>query len=439
MFYFQAIVSLICVALMFISKRETKFIIFLSSFLCMNLFTLNVGPYSSLRVLLIIAYCISEWRSLTSSFSELKKQKIFWPVVLMIIPITALFLNSPHYSGVSGFIKIIINDIFFQYLMLWVGYTVFAEGFSWRRIYKVFYYCVIIITIFAILNIVLQSVPWKNIGGNLHYDEAVYQSKTRFNVCSIFSLNFIYGFMCIMSLAYGFYGYMNGLLKSRRWYLILSMCIFGILVCGSRTVWVSSMIFALFALFSNKNIKAIKYSALACVCIIIAYMFVPSVTSRVDMLVDTFNEDSEVSGSSLGMREMQYNAVLTYINNHQLFGRGYKFFYYDLGWAQFHSGGRVDADLRGIEGIYLEYLLERGWFGYISYLIFYIYLGYMLLKSNLDKIPKYMALSVVSVYVAFAHMTGDLGTAHIALFFVGTFIKFGVIDNLRKKEAYYDC
>ena len=49
-----------------------------------------------------------------------------------------------------------------------------------------------------------------------------------------------------------------------------------------------------------------------------------------------------------------------------------------------------------------------------------------------------MALSVVSVYISFAHMTGDLGTAPIALFFIGVLIKLGEIEKTNELEIEYD-
>lgn len=346
----------------------------------------------------------------------------------MVIPTIVLAIHSPHYPGISGFVKIFINEILLQYIMLWIGYTVFRDNIPWDRIYRTLYCCVFVITVFAIINLVLHSTPWVTIGGYEHYDEAAYVARERFVVRSIFLQSFMYGFMCIISLVLAFYGYMRNLISKTKWYLILVMCLFGILFSGSRTVWVCSMIFAFFALLSNGNTK-IKYITITLGILCSAYFFVPAFSSRVDMLINTFEDGNDITGSSLDMRQMQFNAVMYYIKNNLLFGCGYKYFYFDLGWGQFYSGGRVDADLRGIEGVYLSYLLERGIVGYISYILFYLYLLWLLLKANIQRVSKYMAISILLVYVAFAHMTGDLGTPPIALFFIGLMYKVGITES----------
>ena len=421
----QVIVVLTVVSLMFFSSKETKLILFIVSFLCLNLFSLRMGPLSSVQNLLIIAYCLSEGRSLINSFTILKKNKLFWIVVLMIIPSIVLIIYSPHYHDIQGAMALFIYEI------VLIGFSILSNQYNYKRIYRSAYYALIVLTVFGLINVVIQSAPWITWLGNTNYDAAGDLAKERFQIRALYSNSFNYGFMCVISLAFFYVGYIRKYVNKYMWYQVIAMCVFGILVHGSRTVLVTSLIFVFFVwLTQSTTSKKVYYFFGVTISLLFLYNFVPMFNERVHLLVETFNSSNTISGSSIEMRDMQLGAVWYYIKDYPIFGRGYRFFYFDLGWGQFYSGGRMDADLRGIEGVYLEYLLERGIFGYVSYLIFYISLMIILLKNKGDRPVILMAISILLMYLAFAHMTGELGTAPIALFYVGMLFRMSKINKL---------
>ena len=239
--------------------------------------------------------------------------------------------------------------------------------------------------------------------------------------------SFNYGFMCLISLIFFYVGYVRKHVDKNLWYKVMAMCLFGIIIHGSRTVVAISSIFILGVLLSlSQSRKKILYISVVIIFFVLSYFTIHVVNERVNLLVNTFNPNNDISGSSIEMREMQYNTVLYYIMDNPIFGRGYRFFYFDLGWGKFYSGGRMDADLRGLEGVHLNYLLERGLFGYISYLLFYLSLFGIIIKSKGEKVAKIMAASTVLIYLSFSHMTGELGTAPIALFFTGLLYRMSI-------------
>lgn len=430
------IVLLFCVGLMFVSSKETKCILFIVSFLCLNLFSLGMGPLTSALNLLIIAYCLSEGKSLVNSFTLLKRYKLFWIVVLMLVPTIVLAICSPHLHDIESFFKILLYEIVLKYMMLWIGFTILTDQYDYKKLYKAAYYALIILTIFAIVNTVIQGAPWISWLGNQNYDAAADLAKERFHVRALFANSFNYGFVCVISLAFFYVGYTKKYVYKTMWYQVLVMCVFGILVHGSRTVLVSSLIFVLGILLAqSKSSKRVFYIFGITISLLLLYYLVPMFNERVNLVIETFDPSNTISGSSLEMRDIQFSTVWYYINDYPVFGRGYRFFYYDLGWGQFYSGGRVDADLRGLEGVHLEYLLERGLFGYISYLLFYFYLIIILLKNQGDRSVKVIAIFVLLLSLAFAHMTGELGTAPMTLFFTGMLYRMSIAQKLSYEKA----
>lgn len=424
----QVIVVLTVVGLMFFSSKETKLILFIVSFLCLNLFSLEFGPLSTVQNLLIIAYCLTERQSLINSFAILKKYKVFWIVVLMIIPSIVLNINSPHYHDIKGVIAIFIYEIVLKYMMLWIGFSILSKHYNYKRIYRSAYYALIILTIFGVINTLHRSAPWISWLGDQNYDAVFDNTNERFHARALFANSFNYGYMCLISITWFYYGYLKKIFNKNIWFQVLAMCVFGILIHGSRTVLSCSFVFVMFILIAQSyREKRVLYLLGMVVSFILLYYFSPYVNERVDMLIDTFDPTNDISGSSLDMREMQYATVLNYIQGHQVFGRGYQFFYNDLGWGQFYSGGRVDADLRGLEGVHLNYLLERGIFGYTSYLLFYAILLIVLLRNKGERTAKVLAISVLVIYLLFSHMTGELGTAPVALFFIGMLYRMSIM------------
>ena len=87
------------------------------------------------------------------------------------------------------------------------------------------------------------------------------------------------------------------------------------------------------------------------------------------------------------------------------------------------EGGVVDWSLRGLEGVYLNYLLERGIVGYLLYLFIWLYLIFYSLRSiKVNKTAAVTTLTIIIGYLSFAHMTGELGTAYATMLFVGMFL-----------------
>ena len=165
-------------------------------------------------------------------------------------------------------------------------------------------------------------------------------------------------------------------------------------------------------------------------------MLVSQTTGAIDVVFEKissmFLSSSNVEGSSMDGRILQIGSVLYHIKDCMFFGNGYGYFLIDMGWAE-GKQALVDKDLFGIEGIYMNILLERGVVGLVFYYVFWlILLFYLFLKRKTDIVTSACAISLVVCYIVFAHATGELGSLPSTLFFVGI-----CLNKLNFKKDFY--
>ena len=159
-------------------------------------------------------------------------------------------------------------------------------------------------------------------------------------------------------------------------FLIVFACaIFGILFCGGRTLILCFIVFGLIFLLLAKKSFLRWFKVLLGIGIVssLTYFFTPVAEEKIDEMLTIFSpDDSTAESSNLDMRTTQYTAVFFYVRDNMLFGRGRDFFLEDLGWGQGRLEGAVDKDLMGLEGVLMGLLLERGIFGVLAYITYYI-------------------------------------------------------------------
>jgi O-antigen ligase len=149
------------------------------------------------------------------------------------------------------------------------------------------------------------------------------------------------------------------------------------------------------------------------------------------MFMDVQGRQIVGGGSNIEMRSIQTATVLSYIEDTPLFGRGVHYFNKDLGWGEGGFKTLKDSRLYGIEGVYMKYLLERGFVGYFLYLLIcFFLLFYIVRHRSTNKRLTGLGISVFVLYTLFAHMTGELGSVFPTLLVLGCII--GTIENRNK-------
>lgn len=389
-------------------------------------------PFQAATSIIAACFIISEIPHLKSLCKE-AKGTIVWKLMGVAILMTILtIIFSPHLSTFKEIRIFLQGYLLFYYFGLLYSFWCFKDEESIKPTLKITFVGILILTFFGVINYITQSADFVTVmesGWNNSYDSDIdigdrYQLSDRFRVMSMFENPFDYGYICILVLILHIYGLTKKFENKTFFGVVLVCSLFGIITCNTRTVILCTLIgVSVYMLLAFKTKKSIQIIFLSLFILPIAYQTIQPVQDLVDKTLTVFDKNSDITGSSLEMRELQYATVLYYIQDSPLTGRGYKFFNIDLGWGQ----GRkylMDERLEGLEGVVMSYLLERGIVGLILYLFFWIsLLVYMFKNRKMSRHLTALGISLLAVYLSFANMTGELLSVYPTLLILGFCIK----------------
>lgn len=439
------IAVLICCLLMFVVRREYKAGILIMGTIVFTVVSIPAVPFHKANILLPLSFLLSEVKHLNAMIRS-TRGKLIWNLMGIAILLSVLtIIASPHLRDAESLRIFVQGELFFKYFVLLYAFWAFSTEESIKPSLRVTFYAMIVLTAFGVLNSVTKSADFVSlmtqgaakttVSFNGEDAGQVYMTSDRFRVQAMFLSPFDYGYICVLMLLLHIYGFIHKYETKIRFYIVASCCIFGILSCGCRTNIFCALIgVSVFFLLAYKFGKSIRLSLLAIFLASISYMCVPAVQEIFDNMMTMFDKNSNVTGSSMELRAVQYAAVLYHIQDNPLLGCGYQYFLIDMGWGQ----GReflLDPRLAGLEGVIMNYILERGFIGVFLYLLFYISILYYFYK-NRKKASMSIAfgISVLSVYLAFANMTGELSSVYPTLLLLGYVFK--VIDNKRRSGIF---
>ena len=424
------IVTLVCCGLMFYVKREWK-----AAMLVMGAMTLTVVnipgiPLHNANLLLQAAFLLSEWRDLPRYFNRLRYTPYLW-IPLLIVTFSALLatLTSP-YTGIKETLK---SELLFKYFTLAYAFWAIKDEKSLKPILQVSLYCLIALTFFGALNYITKSAVFVNAlteGRTSMYGDVAlgdaYTESVRFRVQSMFNHPFDYGYICAAILLLHLHGWYRHLESKRDFMIAIVCCSFGILICGSRTVWMSAALsIACYSMWAFQLSRNVLYGIFAMMLMILSYLTIPAVEEKVNQVTDVFVEDSETGGSSIQLRMIQYASVLIHIEGHEWLGLGKGY------WEHIYT----DGDLWGVESVLLQTLLERGIIGLVLWAAFYtiIFIYFWRNRKRRKKLTG-LGVSILSLYLFFSIGTGELGSVYPTMLLLGFAIK--AIEYQKLKKLY---
>lgn len=439
------IAVLICCLLMFVVRREYKAGILIMGTIVFTVVSIPAVPFHNANILLPLSFLLSEVKHLNAMIRS-TRGKLIWNLMGIAILLSVLtIIASPHLRDAESLRIFVQGELFFKYFVLLYAFWAFSSEESIRPTLRITFYAMIVLTIFGILNsltksadfisVMMEGASKTTVSSNGEDAGQVYMTSSRFRVQAMFLSPFDYGYICVLMLLLHIYGFIHKYETKLKFLVVASCCIFGILSCGCRTNIFCALIgVSVFFLLAYKLGKSIRLSLLGIFLACISYMCVPAVQEIFDNMMTMFDKNSNVTGSSMELRAVQYAAVLYHIQDNPLLGCGYQYFLIDMGWGQ----GReflLDSRLAGLEGVIMNYILERGFIGVFLYLLFYISILYYFYK-NRKKASMTIALgiSVLSAYLAFANMTGELSSVYPTLLLLGYVFK--VIDNKRQSTTF---
>ncbi len=424
---------LLCMVMMFRVKREYKSAIMLISYMLFSTVSVDFLPLKTARSLIVLSYLISEFKHIRLYVRNLRNTIIWTCLSIMCVLWTIMILNSTHLHSLRDILLFIDNQILCKYFVFAYAFWTFDSENSIKPMLRLSLIAIIVVTLLGVENyftkvatFVVANMEGKTmtVGGNDYQIGELYTGRDRFRVSSTFVNPFDYGYMCVLLLLLHTHAFLKKMENRRSFLIVLACCLFGIIMCGCRTILLCAIISFFVYISTAYRLKKSLNILICSVCVgILSYSFIPSVNEKIDTMLSMFDKNSDVSGSSIEMRTMQYAAVLYHVQDSPLLGKGYKYFSIDLGW-QDGTDALVDSRLAGLEGVVLSYILERGFIGLLLWLLFYIILiRYCFKKRNEDRQIAALGLSALSLYLAFANMTGELMSVMPTMLTLGYVVK----------------
>ena len=419
----QLLLFLSCISFFFID-RQVKFMVLLVSYICLSAVSIPITGYGRMATIVPLFFLFSEFRSLNTHLFSLKKSFLCYPVLLLIVGIIIQIFYSPFICSSALIRSVFVENVVSKILIICFGYVLVKKTTDMSLIIHVVPLSIYVLTFFGVINLIFKQASFL---GQLGFDDSFYYEAARYKVNAMFLHPFDYGYLCL--LVFLLFIYLDKKLEvPRRDFIgVLVCCVFGILFCGSRTVIVTSFFaITVFSFFVGEKDKLIKYIFYFLPLSLFLLSFSPSIENIFASVFSIFSEEGDGTGSSIGMRQLQYVSVFSYLNNDNLLlGNGMGFCTSVLGVG---TDMKIDKDLYGLEGVLMTLILERGVIGVLIWAIFYVSLiCFFIKKRSIDKVTCAFSLSLLVSYLIFANSTGELGCIYPTYLLLG--LGVSIIEN----------
>lgn len=431
---FALVLTLICMALMFLVRREYKIAILFMSTILLSLVIL---PFKGITATMAIsiAFILSELPRLRLHWKRIRKSIMLPYLVLVLVSLGICIATSHHLHNVNDAGYFVLSEIVVKQFALVYAFLSLRKRGALRPVLLVSFISLIIMTIVGYANQVTGSSFFVDSFFEDTYKEYDFVTSFRFRVQATFVNPFDYGYMCVLLALLHLYGYQQKMETLPVLAVAQLCCLYGVVACNCRTIMFCYAFCALVYFLAIQKKKGTKVVILLGVFAagVVLFTMVPYMRRLMLNVASIFDPTSVTRGSSLAMRIVQLTSVIFYIQGYMLFGRGVHFFNRDLGWEN-GSALAADSDLYGLEGIYLNLLLERGIVGFVLFLAMMTLIVVFICRyRRLGRKMYALGLSVFVLYMLFSFMTGELLSAAPSFYVLGY-----VIANLHLRKRYLE-
>jgi len=394
-------------------------------------------------IVLPLCFFLSEYDSLRRIIIRRNNNILIWLLVVGVIYVIYSIIISPHLRENYMHLVYPIRHIIGRYLLPFVALVCIQRTKHITIIFNISFYAIIIMTLFGIVNLFFHHshyVDWLYEGrvvvDYLEEAGAKFEEAKRFRVQATFHNPFDYGYTCIVGMLLFWFGYLKKYVSKEKFIIITVCALFGVLSCNCRTVFFSFILALMCFSFICYDFSSYLTHIFGAVIVgALAIIFVPYLNEKFMLMLTMFDRTATISGSSIDMRIGQLVVVLNSINNRELFGCGVGFFAIDLGWHQ----GKYNlkgTDFFGLEGSYLQTLLETGVIGTIFYFsIIGIVLYWAWMKRRTYRLEASFLFSLFFLFFVFGAMTGELRTAYLTFLLSGIPFKFILSQETHNKST----
>lgn len=292
------------------------------------------------------------------------------PPCPLTIPIY-LVLLSICLSNVYGSFHALMTIIdILQYLYIFVFWAVLCEGPRHiRKMISCFYFIATLLCIDYLFEAITGFSPIReymrlSAGSMAVFSENVVSRQGMLRIMSFAPHAAMFGCYCAILFLSLFY-YKTGVGYKRfnkiPFYVCMVLLLLGVVLSNSRSpiifVAIASLTFISFSKENRKQLKFILFIILIGIVVFHSYFEF--------IYMSLFHQDQvDVEGSTTELRELQLATVYNMVQGKELFGLGPGSVVAEIG---------VIKDLAGAESVWFPMLGDRGYFGVITYLIFFIW------------------------------------------------------------------
>lgn len=432
---YSAIMAFLALSMFFL-RRDQKLALLWFSMMCLVAFPQFKEISSILNI--PTCYLLSEMVNITRSWRKFVPSWLSKILILMVAATIVLYFTSPHYEGIKGAVVMAEEELVKKYLFIIYSLICFSGFHSLKSLLNCTFVSIIVLTFFGAVEYVLgHPVFLEYIFKDRDVTAAIERILSinsgnieRYRVHSMFTFAFDYGYICLLSLLLAWYGLDKKIISKGKCWAIIVCGLYGIVVCSCRTVYYCTIVASFIYIMQAYSLKRSWMVAFSISVVgTLAFFIFPEFQRLANLLLSVFDSNSNFGGSSLEMRNNQFEAVLYFMQDNLIFGNGKRYFILDLGYLE---GGRsvVEYKLEGLEGVGFNLLLERGLVGLVFFITFYITLLIKVFQNrHFDNPTSACCLAIIISFLLFSNMTGELSSVPPTLFLVGVLLRLLEINK----------
>jgi hypothetical protein len=379
---------------------------------------------------MLFSLLIPELANFKKSIRDFRKFPLFYPLIIVFVGFLLIGLFD---TRINFFLQIYRpTDLYIQtFLVIFLAYNNIKEEEDWQILMKYFAVCSIILCLYGFYNFVTKNNPYDNListSFNSFSSFDFYKNifDERFRINSFVDHPIYYGYLLGILFLLSFHTILDKQNNFRIIYLSsIVMTFLNLLMTNSRTPLISFSLGMVFFILMSLQLKLKVQIALLAILFCAGIYTIPSIRDKINNTIDIFQKGgSQVSGSSLKMREMQLQASFLLFEKKPISGNGLYYIEENLGYSSNEDKSLSSNDLQGFESYFYIIIIEQGIIGIVLNVIFFGSLILYFWKRKIISVEySGLGLAITIMFLTFSIGTGTLGSWIITMGILGIIIK----------------
>ena len=293
-----------------------------------------------------------------------------------------------------------VVDLVLSYLIVVLYYNEHVNQYELTKTFKNLMFSVFIMGCYGLVEFATQTNPLIDFfsaqipdtwGGVLYTTEEQRFSSVRCQ--SIMTICIAWGGLCCLMTSVLLFSksIINSVYTKKLLWPFICILIIGAYTSGSR----SALLYMFIILAGSYLIVERKYKF---IYVLAAFAAVYFVSDQLLLVIDSFSDNSDVTGSSTSMRQLQLEAAIICILDKFLWGYGVK---------GLEAARGINSDVLGAESVCLQQLISYGLLGVLSQI--YMYYGCFKTLLSHSVTNKFFSILVIVGWITFCTMTSSPG------------------------------